>query len=919
MIPNQIQTLIKKKIFYKKIKISSDIDFTIDKKLEQELWNYVFKNQISYFQTQIKENTLSAVNQNTSGSTGGAGSISGSSGNIIGLSNKNKTVSAQKKLEAQANLSIFLEAARGFYTKLLEDLVQKYDLNELKENCPSINVSFYQRFPSLFDNINSIQANSLKDESTKEKQVLYICQHTLTHLGDIARYASQFQEAKNYYLHAIKLVPYLGHPYNQLGILFETSRTNQLSTVFYYIRSISTRYTFPLASTNLENFFHKLIDIPLSRYNPYINTDSTKIVKLAHKDLLTLFLQLNSILYTCLFGKSTKLINSASSKLTSYFDYFKSCFQAFMQLPIQMDKLESSQFCQIISIVLFMLTNQANVKSDVVKEIFDNALIKTQELFIFFIEQFTSLFNQSVEREQSTMGDLVLPSLYLAFRFIEYHKNALLIRENKLWTQNKASIIESVHSTIKLLNSLDKSLKVDLEAGMEINLENLKDYPLNEDRMLDSFMPFKEVHKNFSFKKYMNNSQLFDDVQEKVLRKHRILKCVERILADSDQKICFIKINTESEIQFEASLSCPVPPQPKVVNLIDLGLKHEVKVEKDISTSQSQLQQQPIRKRRQNIAISSMTNEIQRETIIQPNQTQSLMVKPMSSNPINQIYQTETSKFQNTQILNPPLPKQNPVNQVPFPSQQRFQSHQLNWQVNPQQHEVHQIQASYFPSASMRQFQQPQQIQQQKSQQQNFSLNRIIANQVNLNQTNPKLANNGFPTFLPNDNLPTSLNDIEKSTCDQISQLNAKFHQLKNLQQNQQQRGNQANDFPIQQKFQPDFAISSNAAINSDTNSNENFMSNLLIEQLLLNSNKAENSTVCQDKSIEYNLNMINYMQLSNSLNQESNKLQETLTPSLSTTNVNSNGINFEHSSQSNTGSLWSYPSQLDPRQNQQK
>ena len=190
----------------------------------------------------------------------------------------------QKKAKAQASLSFFLEAARGFYTKLLEDIVLAYDVHELAQDSTRIVANafpFCQAFPSVFEKMSSCHKNLHKSnntasttttqqqqqQQTREKQVLYMCQHILTHLGDIARYAGLFQQAKNYYMHAIKLVPYLGHPYNQLGILFDSSRTNQLCTVFYYIRSIGTRYTFPLASTNLENFFHKLIDVPLSRYN----------------------------------------------------------------------------------------------------------------------------------------------------------------------------------------------------------------------------------------------------------------------------------------------------------------------------------------------------------------------------------------------------------------------------------------------------------------------------------------------------------------------------------------------------------------------------------------------------------------------------------------------------------------------------
>lgn len=201
----------------------------------------------------------------------------------------------------------------------------------------------------------------------KEKQILYICQHILTHLGDIARYANLFEQAKNYYLHAIKLVPYLGHPYNQLGILFETSRTNQLSTIFYYVRSVACRYNFPLASTNMENFFKKLVDIPLSRYNPTLansnllnnnEPQTSTVVKLSHKDLISLFLQINAFIYY--MSKETNSLPSAngglnSQRIGSFMETFRSSFVDFISTPLQRDKLSSIQINQMITILIFLI------------------------------------------------------------------------------------------------------------------------------------------------------------------------------------------------------------------------------------------------------------------------------------------------------------------------------------------------------------------------------------------------------------------------------------------------------------------------------------------------------------------------------------------------------------------------------------
>lgn len=50
----------------------------------------------------------------------------------------------------------------------------------------------------------------------------------------------------------------VGQPYNQLAIL-EASRGDKLSTVFYYVRSLAVRHPFPVAATNLEKFYSKLV------------------------------------------------------------------------------------------------------------------------------------------------------------------------------------------------------------------------------------------------------------------------------------------------------------------------------------------------------------------------------------------------------------------------------------------------------------------------------------------------------------------------------------------------------------------------------------------------------------------------------------------------------------------------------------
>ncbi len=102
---------------------------------------------------------------------------------------------------------------------MLEDIILTYDSKErisLKDKSSVYLLPFCQRFSSIFDKINDYtqntdiisesETNSSIDldaslgktaKSAKDKQILYICQHILTHLGDISRYANLFQQAKN--------------------------------------------------------------------------------------------------------------------------------------------------------------------------------------------------------------------------------------------------------------------------------------------------------------------------------------------------------------------------------------------------------------------------------------------------------------------------------------------------------------------------------------------------------------------------------------------------------------------------------------------------------------------------------------------------------------------------------------------------
>ena len=160
--------------------------------------------------------------------------------------------------------------------------------------------------------------------------------------------------------------------------------------------------------------------------------------------------------------------------------------------------------------------------------------------------------------------DLSLSPLYTAFNFIENYEDAVLMTENKLWEFNKKNnqigIYNFVNLTAKTLNNLNEQIKL-----YEKDLSKFEDYPLSEDKMLDSFLPLKKFHSKFNFPKYMRNLvQPLNSADETVLRKRRIINFVTRLLSKEDSegenKSFLIAEKTEDDLIFKVNTKmCPIP------------------------------------------------------------------------------------------------------------------------------------------------------------------------------------------------------------------------------------------------------------------------------------------------------------------------------------------------------------------------
>ncbi|XP_076627467.1 uncharacterized protein LOC143344840 isoform X1 [Colletes latitarsis] len=217
-----------------------DLEYALDRKVEQELWNLGFKNYIATLQSQAKDR-------------------------------KNP-----KRGESQALLSWCLEAASGFYLTLLQEICTAFDLD-----LPFRRKGYIYGCTSPW---KAVEKLSVPHKSS----CFYACQYCLVHLGDIARYRNESKQAELFYRHAVSLSPSSGQPYNQLALL-EASRGNKLGTVFHYTRSVAVKHPFPVATTNLAKTLSSALN------DTSLNIDGK--TKLTSQEYIAVFLKLHGIIH----------------------------------------------------------------------------------------------------------------------------------------------------------------------------------------------------------------------------------------------------------------------------------------------------------------------------------------------------------------------------------------------------------------------------------------------------------------------------------------------------------------------------------------------------------------------------------------------------------------------------------------------
>lgn len=333
---------------YQKMLVT-DLEYALDKKVEQDLWNHAFKNQITTLQSQAKNRA-----------------------------NPNRS-------EVQANLSLFLEAASGFYTQLLQEL------------CTVFNVDLPCRVKSSqLGIISNKQCNSSTIVKPQPSSCSYICQHCLVHLGDIARYRNQTSQAESYYRHAAQLVPSNGQPYNQLAIL-ASSKGDHLTTIFYYCRSIAVKFPFPAASTNLQKALSKALE----------SRDEVK-TKWSVSDFIKAFIKFHGHVY---LSKSLEKLGALREKLE----------EQFQRLILQ-KAFSSQQLVHMTVINLFELHHLRDFSNETDDQSFnsDEQMISWVQLLGLFTSFLGAMCGRALlnKDQEEIMGECPLPAVKVSLDWL---------------------------------------------------------------------------------------------------------------------------------------------------------------------------------------------------------------------------------------------------------------------------------------------------------------------------------------------------------------------------------------------------------------------------------------------------------------------------------------------------------------------
>ncbi|KAK0172413.1 hypothetical protein PV328_005730 [Microctonus aethiopoides] len=431
-----------------------DLEYALDKKVEQELWNFGFKNYIAILQNELKNRK-----------------------------NENRG-------EFQAMLNWLLEAASGFYLTLLQEICSAFDLDLLSRR-----KGYVYGLTSSWSSIIGDQKRSQQQQQQQQQHsqlmltpphkssCYYVCQYCLVHLGDIARYRNENRQAELFYRHAVSLAPSSGQPYNQLALL-EASRGDKLGTVFYYVRSVAVKHPFPVALANLA----KTLSLPSSsianddevngRFDNNLGTS-----KLNSSEYINIFLKFHGAIHN--YNEFDKDLIMAADK------YIKLLTESNLTALVATGNLSSWRLVQMFIVNLYGIYNLIG-NSCVMEQLKSEELDKGDKMAL----------NNILDVIAGSLSALLLPVYTLKGKIIEYFalpaiKLCLEWMQLQGWRvlESKAFVsrLQIWPSLCALLNGLHD------ENVVETNYNELMKVALPEDCDVEGFSPLEKSLDGLKF------------------------------------------------------------------------------------------------------------------------------------------------------------------------------------------------------------------------------------------------------------------------------------------------------------------------------------------------------------------------------------------------------------------------------------
>jgi len=239
------------------------------------LWKNIFYKVIEFYRISLRKKNLELREKGVEleARNNGAGrkqENSAKAGATGGAAKKDVLAAEMSELSAlSSNLQAFLAQASTFFLDLIRQLQQKHSL--------PLDASLYSVYmkaispPPLCDVGGADQSPGPSSQTERPESYPFVhpsywsCHRYFIYLGDIARYHKDLHQlsggdwmiaARRYYKQALSLLPHVGNPHNQLGVL-ALYEDDELESLYQYYRCMCTRVPFPTGPENVATLFEK--------------------------------------------------------------------------------------------------------------------------------------------------------------------------------------------------------------------------------------------------------------------------------------------------------------------------------------------------------------------------------------------------------------------------------------------------------------------------------------------------------------------------------------------------------------------------------------------------------------------------------------------------------------------------------------